>query len=189
MDLLLRELERFRCASGGYSLNGADDGESVYAAFIAFLIYQDLDQIPSGTDALIRSMERFKSIDGAYANASNLEHGTTTVTSAAAILKYRLSGDSCSDLGDWLLSRMDSVSGGFFAAPGAPVADLLSTATALLALKVIGFPLNEIRMKCLQFIEDLWKPEGGFCGNLLDPVADLEYSYYGFMSLGILAES
>jgi hypothetical protein len=89
-------------------------------------------------------------------------------------------------LGDWLLARQHS-SGGFFAAPAAPIPDLLSTATALHALASLQVPLDPIREPALDFLDSLWTSRGGFFGSWADDTLDVEYTYYGLLALGHLS--
>jgi hypothetical protein len=82
--------------------------------------------------------------------------------------------------------------GGFAAAPGAPAPDLLSTATALLALSDGSLrdagALERARRPCLEFLDAVWDERaGGFRGNVLDDVVDCEYTWYGLVALGILS--
>ena len=74
------------------------------------------------------------------------------------------------------------------AIPAAPVPDLLSTATALHALSLMGVPIDSIRQSCLDFIDSLWSSEGAFYGSLADKTLDCEYTYYGLLALGNLSE-
>lgn len=182
----MNRLDRFRCGEGGFQLGNSVAVESIYAGFLALLIHEELQQPLEKPEALLRTMVQFETQDGAYAEGFNLKTGTTTVTSAAAILRKTLASDSCRDLGEWILRQQDE-SGGFLAMPGAPFADLLSTATSLIALKILGVSLDEIRGKCLDFVGRLWHENGGFRGHLEDSVSDVEYTYYGFVSMGILA--
>ena len=85
-----------------------------------------------------------------------------------------------------MLSRC-SPEGGFFAVPAAPIPDLLSTATALHALRSMGASLDAVREPCLDFIQLLWTGGGSFCGSWADPTPDCEYTYYGLLALGSLA--
>jgi prenyltransferase beta subunit len=76
--------------------------------------------------------------------------------------------------------------GGFLAAPLAPIPDLLSTATAIHALALAQTPLDDIKQPTLEFIDSLWSTEGAFAGNWLDETLDCEYTYYGLLALGHL---
>lgn len=77
--------------------------------------------------------------------------------------------------------------GGFKATHAAPVPDLLSTAVALYALNFAGADLREIKPECLVFIDSLYQ-KGGFAGNAIDHDPDIEYTFYGLLALGALAE-
>ena len=90
-------------------------------------------------------------------------------------------------VGDWLLAQV-SPQGGFLAVPGAPLPDLLSTATALHALACLERRLpSEVHERCLDFIDTLWSADGGFHGHWADDYLDPEYTYYGLLALGHLS--
>jgi prenyltransferase beta subunit len=100
---------------------------------------------------------------------------------------HYLGGDIGEDTVDWLLKRI-SPEGGFLAMPKAPVADLLSTATALHALSLIGVDIANLQEQCLDFVDTLWDGKGGFCGSAVDRTCDCEYTFYGLLALGHLSE-
>jgi hypothetical protein len=77
--------------------------------------------------------------------------------------------------------------GGFNATQAAPLPDLLSTAVALYALRFAGADLRMIKPDCLGFVDSMYK-EGGFAGNVIDQEPDIEYTFYGLLALGALAE-
>jgi prenyltransferase beta subunit len=85
-----------------------------------------------------------------------------------------------------LLARRHA-QGGFVAVPGAPIPDLLSTATALHALSGLQQPLGPVQESCLDFIDTLWTNEGAFHGHWDDSHLDVEYAYYGLLALGHLS--
>jgi hypothetical protein len=90
-------------------------------------------------------------------------------------------------VGDWLLAQV-APQGGFFAVPGAPIPDLLSTATGLHALACIERRVpSGVHERCLDFIDTLWSAEGGFHGHWADDHLDAEYTYYGLIALGHLS--
>ncbi len=80
-----------------------------------------------------------------------------------------------------------SYTGGFKATEAVPVPDLLSTAVALYALDFVGYDLRRIKPECLTFTDSLFT-EGGFGSNYLDPEPDIEYTFYGMLALGSLAD-
>ena len=67
------------------------------------------------------------------------------------------------------------------------IPDLLSTATALFALSLVGALPEDGREKHLDYLDSLWSTQGGFRGHAGDQIVDCEYTYYGLLSLGCLA--
>jgi prenyltransferase beta subunit len=76
-------------------------------------------------------------------------------------------------------------SGGFAATDQLNSADLLSTATALFALRTCRADLDPVR-PCLEFVESLWRDSGGFVGHAADEIEDVEYTFYALLSIGCL---
>jgi hypothetical protein len=110
----------------------------------------------------------------------------TPTTAAAASLFRHLGTDEGLATRDWLLSQMHQ-DGGFCVGPGIDMPDLLSTATALHALSSIHFDLQPIADKTLDYLDTLWTARGGFFGTWEDDTLDIEYTYYGLLSLGHLS--
>jgi len=79
-------------------------------------------------------------------------------------------------------------SGGFAATDQLNTADLLSTATALFALRTLHADLDAIRRPCLEFVESLWRDSGGFAGHAADEFEDVEYTFYALLSVGCLMQ-
>lgn len=77
--------------------------------------------------------------------------------------------------------------GGFKANTSTIVPDLLSTAVILYALDFEGADLRMIKPDCLAFIDRLYH-DGGFAAHELDQDTDIEYTFYGLLALGALAE-
>ncbi len=77
--------------------------------------------------------------------------------------------------------------GSFAAVKLAPIGDLLSTGVALYALKFLNHDLRIMKPDCLNYIDSLYSG-GGFCATILDPGPDAEYTFYGLLALGALAE-
>ena len=182
---ILKQLEQYRSDSGGYRLTKEAQHESIYAAFLALLVYEDMCVRLPNPDNLLQSIKELKTPDGVYADQLSVLTGTTTVTAAAAVILSYLKEPVDNSLINWLLSR-HSKYGGFKATINAPLPDLLSTASALFALNIIENVVDKIIEPTLTFIEDMWNDNGGFCGNILDETSDCEYTFYGLLSLGIL---
>lgn len=187
-NAVLARIENCRAADGGYSQQapGAARG-SLYASFLALQTYEDCQAVMPEPETVLRSVASLRTPDGAYANEPGLAAGTTTATAAALLLLTDLAQPVDPATVDWILSQADA-KGGFHATPGALVPDLLSTATALHALRTLNVPLDNQRDVCLAFVDSLWTEAGGFSGNILDATPDCEYTFYGLLALGCLAQ-
>jgi len=105
----------------------------------------------------------------------------TPSLAAAVILNLKAGSAAISALLDRACLR-----GGFAANAQLMVPDLLSTATALFALTQAGADLDSIRRPCLEYVESLWRDSGGFAGHGSDGFEDVEYTFYGLLSIGCL---
>ncbi|MCK3685660.1 hypothetical protein [Maribellus sp. YY47] len=65
-------------------------------------------------------------------------------------------------------------------------ADLLSTAVALFVLKKVGADLRMVMPDCLTLVQDNYD-NGAFLSGDGDSSKDLEYSFYGLLTLGLLS--
>ena len=184
---ILAGIERHRTPDGGYNqAHGAAHG-TAYAAFLALGAYQDFTTVLPDSDRLLASLERLRSQDGAYGNLPGAPAGVTTATAAVVAVQRQFHHIPDPALVAWLLGQ-HAPDGGFFALPGAPIPDLLSTATALHALSGLHVPLKGVREPCLDFIDSLWTNRGGFYGHWADDSIDTEYTYYGLLAIGHLTE-
>lgn len=66
-------------------------------------------------------------------------------------------------------------------------ADLLSTATALFALRKCRADFDPVR-PCLEFVESLWRDSGGFAGHAADDIEDVEHTFYARLSIDCLMQ-
>lgn len=177
------DLERFRTADGGYGLSGPG---TLYGCFLAMGTYQDLRLPIPNADAFLTCIQQLRAGDGAFANHVGAPLGQTSSTAAAVGLLRHLDEPVPREVSGWL-QRMQHTSGGFLAAPAAPIPDLLSTATALHALASLKTPLDPMREPALDFLDTLWTTRGGFLGSWADETLDCEYTYYGLLALGYLS--
>lgn len=86
-----------------------------------------------------------------------------------------------------LLMSFASESGGFKAFAHLDQADMLSTAVALFALKFADCDLRLLKPACLGFIQQNYF-EGAFLSGDGDTTIDVEYTFYGLLALGVLAD-
>jgi prenyltransferase beta subunit len=185
--ILLERIESFRKPDGGYEGEAKLDHGTAYGAFVALGAYEDLGRMPPHPLKLIQSLKRLETPDGAWSNVPNAPIGATNATAGAITLIRHLGFPVNDTVGDWLLAQAHP-QGGFVAAPGAPMPDLLSTATVLHALASMERRLpNDLHERCLDFIDTLWSAKGGFHGHWADDHLDAEYTFYGLLALGHLS--
>jgi hypothetical protein len=85
-----------------------------------------------------------------------------------------------------LLKSFACKTGGFKAFTHLDNADMLSTAVALFALHYSGCDLRLLKPVCLEFIQQNFI-DGAFISGDGDQTADVEYTFYGLLALGVLA--
>lgn len=183
---LIAQIEGFRSADGGYNhLAESAERGTAYADFLSFLVYRAIAcKIPE-PGKMLASLEQLKRPDGSYANDCKMESGSTTATSAAVVLSNEFGKKVDNETVDALLDRQHP-QGGFLAGPNSPVPDLLSTATALYALRSFENRLPELNGGHRDFVASLWNEDGGFSGQVFDDVSDVEYTFYALLGLGII---
>jgi prenyltransferase beta subunit len=184
---LLQRLETFRKPDGGYDGDAMLGNGTAYGAFVALGAYEDLGQTPPHPLKLIQCLKRLETPDGAWSNVPGARIGATNATAGAVTLIRHLGFPVNDSVGNWLLAQAHP-QGGFLAVPGAPMPDLLSTATALHALAAMDRRLpSEIHEQCLDFLDSLWDARGGFHGHWADDHLDAEYTFYALLALGHLS--
>lgn len=180
-------LRAFRTADGGYGGRAGQTRGTVYGAFLAVGAYQDLGVSVPEAGRLAESVGGLELKDGGFGNEAGLRWATTAATAGALAVLRELGGARREETVQWLRGR-HLPGGGFEAAAGAGEADLLSTATALHALASARADVGDARESCRRFVESLRTEEGGFRGTKGDGEADCEYTFYGLLALGHLAE-
>ena len=161
----------------------------MYGLFLGIGLYQDLNVDIPDKSKMIDCIASLQRDDRGYANEPSMTVGATPSTAAAVTLQYFLNTEIDPASLDWLVDRIHPA-GGFTAIPSLPIADLLSTATALHALNLAGKSLSDEQTEiCLDFIDTLWSAKGAFCASGADQAHDTEYTYYGLMAIGNLIKT
>lgn len=154
------------------NLSRPSSKQPVYTAFVTLLAcYYSGD-----TMGILRIRRQLQ-------NIARKEAQPSPVIAALMVLRHTFHGKTA-DLVRQVREYYDGA-GGFRALKSAPVADLLSTAVVLYALRYVGEDLRLIKPDCLRFMDALYH-EGGFAANALDPDTDVEYTFYGLLALGSL---
>lgn len=192
---ILESIEEFRSLDGGYNhFAKMEERATVYALFLVYLAYTDAGCEMPERNRFIKSLESLRLTDGSFANTQDTESGSTTSTAAAVVLQVELMSSVDQRACECLLSRL-LPEGGFAAGEKAAGADLLSTATALYALKRAGGREQGLGIGCRgstgfaetrEFVERLWNEDGGFSGSEWDEQSDCEYTFYALLALGCL---
>ncbi len=197
-QIILPFIEKYRADDGGYSNVAGTEHGTAYGCFLALGAYQDLlevgiENLEFRPDSVVKCVKLLRMPDGGFANEPTTKISAAPPTAAALAVLHYLKEPVEKSSKDWLLSCF-SPQGGFAVIPmsqGNVLPDLLSTATVLHALSLVKNSRFEVRsskfhMPCLDFVNSLWSPQGGFRGSFSDDVLDCEYTYYGLLALGHL---
>jgi len=184
----IEALSGYRCSDGAWHHLGAEARGSAYGCFLYLGAMQDLGiAVDEETKAAIADcIDSLETGGGGYFNEADIPAVSVPATAAAMVCRRVLgSDDGDTTACQWLLRCFDGA--GFRVMPLAPVADLLSTAVAVHALKICGADIEPVRGACLAFVDGLWDEEIGFCANSEDRLSDTEYMFYGLLATGHLA--
>jgi len=187
---MARRLRSYRAEDGGFNPAAHAKCGSAYGSFLALGAFQDLAITCPDLDSMAASIQSLHRPDGGYANEAVMTGSATTATAAAIGVLHYLNQPVPESAIHWLHEQAHPQGG--FTAIRLPVRlavpDLLSTATALHALSLVGALPADTKERHLDYLDTLWSPQGGFRGHPADTVVDCEYTYYGLLSLGCLAE-
>jgi geranylgeranyl transferase type-2 subunit beta len=162
----------------------------VYHTFLAALCHRMLgSEFAGGNDAAAFVLS-CRCTDGGFADSARhaaVEGGTNPTAAAVALLAMLGELDEATAMrAARFLASMQRLEGGFAANAAAPTADLLSTFTAPVALAELG-GLNLAKLALVaRFVQALRAPGGGFRGSADDDAPDVEYTYYGLGTFGLL---
>jgi len=183
-SMLKHSLDVFRCEDGYFHHVEPAARGSVYGAFMAMGAYQELGYA-SDLGRVESFVNSFQNDDGSFGNDVQTSMGAVPAT-AAAMVMLRQAGCAVHPASvRWLLSCITD-DGGMAVSPVMPVADLLSTSTALHSLRLAGVDAGPIREAALRFVAGCLTDGGGFQAHAFDPAVDSEYTFYGILALGNL---
>lgn len=113
------------------------------------------------------------------------EHSPCSEVAATVFLQKLINQKDANN--DELLRSFACQTGGFKAFFHLGHADMLSTAVALFALNYSGADLRLLKPSTFDFIQTNYF-SGAFLSGDDDQTADVEYTFYGLLALGVLAE-
>jgi geranylgeranyl transferase type-2 subunit beta len=188
-DAVAAALERLRRGDGGYAKGAEGTASSTYHTFLVLLCLQLVGREPRESEAIKRFLQSQRCEDGGFREIRASKRAGTNPT-AAAIGALRILGalddNTRLDAIDFL-AEMQTDEGGLRANTRIPIADLLSTFTGLLTLQDLGGTAAIDLTKVRRFAESLAQGSGGFGGAEWDPAHDVEYTFYGLGTLGLLS--
>lgn len=155
-------------------LSGAGDVSRSYQYFMVFLAFDAYGLNNRLTRMLARPF---------FKRQATMADMPCPVVAATLVIKSQLGLPVEPELSQLMVFFDEEM--GFRALAGAPGADLLSTAVALVALKLCGADLRMVRPACLKLLENNFD-SGAFLAGNGDWERDSEYTFYGLMALGLL---
>ena len=185
--VLEKILEPFLAEEGGFNKGIGRQRGTIFETFLAVMALDEHGcKLPPKEDVTF-IIQEMKTRWGGYANHRGLRIGVTSVTAAVITLLHRYGLHSqAQEAGQWILKQMHE-KGGLKVNELSVIPDLTSTATALMAMDLLGLGYSEEwRQNTLDFIGSLWSGDGGFCGHIVDKRSDLEHTFYALIVLGIL---
>jgi geranylgeranyl transferase type-2 subunit beta len=181
--------ESLRREDGGYAKSEEGRAGSTYQTFLTLLGYQVLEREPPQPDRLADFLLRHEQAEGGFLEIRVGKRAGVNPT-AAAIGALRILGrleERVINNAREFLRELVTDEGGWAANTRIPLADVLSTFTALVTLHDLhgldGLNLQRTR----NYLLSMERPGGGFAGFALDPAEDIEYTFYAIGGLALLA--
>lgn len=190
---ILNLLEQLRTDDGGYAKTVEGAAGSTYQSFLSLLVYQLLEKVPPQPQPLREFLLSQRREEGGFVEIRAMRRSGVNPT-AAAIAGLQLlhemadqpaiSGEVGEQAAEFLLD-MQNEEGGVAANTRIPIADLLSTFTAMQTLDTLGRLADFDLAAAQRFALSVEQPDGGFLAAAWDQVADVEYTFYGLGVLGL----
>ncbi|MEQ8209637.1 MAG: terpene cyclase/mutase family protein [Lacipirellulaceae bacterium] len=194
---VLALLEELRTEDGGYAKTLEGAAGSTYQSFLSLLVYQLLEQTPPMPEHLREFLLSQRREEGGFVEIRAMRRSGVNPTAAAIAglrILHEIAGqpqitEHIREPAAEFLLEMQNEEGGVAANTRIPIADLLSTFTAMQTLDTLG-RLDEFdREAARRFALGVEQPAGGFLAAAWDQVADVEYTFYGLGVLGLSARS
>lgn len=152
---------------------------SINMSYRSFVLFLTIDAVLPVTGVIRRSVRRILT-------GTSVDEQSPCSEVAAKVFMRKMMNQKDSVEEELLVSYTCS-SGGFKAFLHLYHPDMLSTAVALYALNHAGADLRLLRPSCLDFIQSNYSG-GAFLSGDGDTTADVEYTFYGLLAIGVLAQ-
>jgi len=180
-SLILR-WERFRRSDGCFSASEKSAVSSTYTTFLTAIFYELLGESERSRTIPVEPILERRRSDGGFVELPPLQYSGTNPTAAAVGLLTLLEVPLPEkEKTVEFLCRCQQYSGGFQAHTRIPMPDLLSSFSALTALRDLGATDRVNRSALRNFATNLRSPDGGYFGMPLDQQSDVEYTFYGMV--------
>ena len=186
-ERLCEELERFRCADGGYARTHAGRAGSIYQTFLQLLCYELLDAPVPDRSAIVSFVRKQAAEGGGFVEIRVAKRAGVNPTAAAiGILELLDALDQpIIDATIPFLVDLQTPEGGMRANTRTPIPDLLSTFTGLWTLDRLG-AVRQLDLDQLRAFTESLETERGYLGAAIDEMADAEYTFYGVGTMALL---
>ncbi len=184
-----RLLESFRRPEGGYAKTLEGHAGSTYQTFLTLLAYQLMELPIPEPESIVDFIRRHEHDQGGYLEIRVGKRAGVNPT-AAAIGSLRIlnamdpqNAQRCAEF----LDELQSDEGGWAANTRIPLADVLSTFTAVVTLIDLN-AAQKLPWRVEQYVLSMARSTGGWAGFALDPAEDVEYTFYGLGTLSLIAD-
>lgn len=181
-------LGSLRRQDGGYSKSIEGKASSTYQTFLALICLELIEMPVPKPEATAEFLLKQRQADGGFLEIRVAKRSGTNPTAAALgglSVLGRIDQELENSATEFLL-ELQSDEGGFQANSRIPMADLLSTFTAVVTLSDLGSISLASIPAIRNFVQSMEITSGGFHGFQFDQGDDVEYTFYGLGSLALL---
>jgi len=185
---LADQFELCRTADGGYAKNPSGGSGSTYHSFLIVCCYELLNLPIRDPDRLLDFVRQRQRDDGGFVEIAPMRQSGTNPTAAAVALLKILNGldDSIAQQVLEFLEEVRGDDGGYQANTRIPFSDMLSTFTGIVTSLDLNRPEAIAWKRGQRFLKELQSPQGGYLAAAWDHSPDVEYSFYGLGTRGLL---
>lgn len=186
----LQKLDQLRREDGGFAKGEEGNLSSTYQTFLIVMTLDLLGRKIPEPDRIIDFLFDRQRDDGGFVEISPMRRSGTNPTAAATATLKLLGGVDAALIADVrdFLKDVQRDDGGVAANTRIPFSDVLSTFTALVALRDLQISPGGLHFSSQDFVKQGLELEaGGFRAALWDHQADVEYTYYALGVLGLTA--